>query len=717
MSMQPGPLDRTFLCEVIGGSAAYVELRPLAVAAPDGDAWLETLDRQRCLQLFPNTGSVLWFRALPLPKLRTTWEVRIAESPTFRPDGAGSSRFRTVECVPAVELLDFRSKGGPEVARELLGDGIRLSRPPSASAYAWCPPEAIGPLVLREASRGVWQLPAESAQMPLKVWQEPEARAILQIPGEVGASVFATGRARPSKLLGQVDWSDDKTLLVRVLQDLRRLDKAYTDSLGLTLLALKHYADAMPVGPTRADNHLIVQRLTRAEGLLARLKDRAPLEEEVAKGLMDLPAARLLLTSELERQQQLARSAMRVEQAEHEERLRANVLQRDDMARQIADLERRIDERAAQLASDLEMLDADMRHRLQELAEQPLKALTDAFIARAAGHPFAAAITPTRPAALPKTPPDKRVAPENIAETDLAGFLGELDRRLAALGFTRQLSRVLLAGFLSGGAPLLIGASARRVLSAFADCLTAEGPTLIDASAAAFRVDDLLVEFDDSGAPRPNSFLGLLTAASHQRMHVVVLDGINRGPIESYLTPAVESYRDGQRGLSRRLTVERGAVDVDCWPEEVLLSLTVTDGPTVLPVPAHFWAHCIVIALEEFVGEGGPRPLAADEVRLAVSPRTFAGWRKQASLIDANDYREVARSVAGKVDPGSLEVGVRFFGALALVEVKQEPALAQAIAGCLCPLLAARGTEYPDEGTFDDDRVKRSWAHVRVLSH
>ena len=93
-------------------------------------------------------------------------------------------------------------------------------------------------------------------------------------------------------------------------------------------------------------------------------------------------------------------------------------------------------------------------------------------------------------------------------------------------------------------------------------------------------------------------------------MFLVILDGVNRAPAESYLLPLLACYLDAQRGITSRTLplFHEAAVSPDDpyiasaqlrWPKNVLLTGTVADGRNALTLPNELWGSTCLIKLDE----------------------------------------------------------------------------------------------------------------------
>jgi hypothetical protein len=92
----------------------------------------------------------------------------------------------------------------------------------------------------------------------------------------------------------------------------------------------------------------------------------------------------------------------------------------------------------------------------------------------------------------------------------------------------------------------------------------------------------------------------LRQAQTDGRLHIVVLDGINRAPVEAWLSPLLEIYNDAGRGSQPRQLLLRGELGYEwfAWPRNVLLAATAVPGAATIAPPAAFWGSACLIDTE-----------------------------------------------------------------------------------------------------------------------
>src|SRR5690606_29451290 len=98
----------------------------------------------------------------------------------------------------------------------------------------------------------------------------------------------------------------------------------------------------------------------------------------------------------------------------------------------------------------------------------------------------------------------------------------------------------------------------------------------------------------------------ILEASRSDDLYVVVLEGLNRAPVDSYLLPLLESRSDTWLSRSPRtipLAAERAVDPSDpywhvlrvAWPPNVLLAALPVFGGSALPLPESIWRYAVLV--------------------------------------------------------------------------------------------------------------------------
>jgi hypothetical protein len=328
-----------------------------------------------------------------------------------------------------------------------------------------------------------------------------------------------------------------------------------------------------------------------------------------------------------------------------------------ELETETAQLERRrvqqAEEIERQAVAACEALEQAMAQQLAEIMNRPAEALANIAVVRAALN--LNALLPESSIAQPRPERNEHIQalihpsiPPHLSQA--SGSKVEILREQQELQVLAEAGtaslcdattlRTLHAALLSGLVPVLAGVAAYEVLECYARC--AAGGRLLWLPVPATVIDpcDLLGRFNPTSmrfAPQPNGLLDLLLCAqSSEELFVVVLDGVNRAPIDAYLSPLLALYADTwlEPGRRRSLSLAHPSVVEQTgwaaaarltWPPNVLLAAIWTDGLVSAAPPLSFWEAVALIQ----VGRDATSPVSdRGEPEPALSTAPFAIWQK-----------------------------------------------------------------------------------------
>jgi hypothetical protein len=199
----------------------------------------------------------------------------------------------------------------------------------------------------------------------------------------------------------------------------------------------------------------------------------------------------------------------------------------------------------------------------------------------------------------------------------------------------------------------------------------------------------------------------LLSPPTDELIHLVVLDGVNRAPVESYLLPLLACHADANvsRGRSYPLVGAEGhaaslGLSPDgrvAWPPNVLLAGTIELGSTFLPLPSEAWRHGTLLLCDavdpgpelDAFADKHPDERASDGPLSFVRQSTWIEWKSECRGRALAPCVELWAKVAKGTDmPRSVrDVALRFFAASSTL-ADDSTAMADTLAHCLLPLIA-----------------------------
>lgn len=647
------------------------QLRPLYEAAANLLSWCRSLTLEDALREFPNRGLVTWFNPPAAAIEGSVWQFRIEEQRSFNPGNPYHDAYKTMSTpMPAVEILDLRGVGDEERCRlQVTQEGLELTSVPAGRIYLWIDDESwVGPVRLELSNKpNRWVLDPIQQQHPLpQVRPAPTnhvASLIIDMP-----RLFLVPGAATGPRIAQVDWAPDEAVLKRVLRWLRRIDRAYTDKFELTERAIDRAVELLSsAGLSTADHCLELQRLRRARGVVESLAERQELVDTLIRDILQVPSIRASIEGVVDRVRQDTEDQVRAE-------LEDSINRVAELQAEKARLDEEIAELRATLSAQVDELDTVVAQRVTELMARPGRALTELAILRAAVGLAVMGPKPGTEVAPTSTEAGNRVqapsslshlAPSVSGKSREAMYLGDqaqlrqaLRRAFRARSVSTRAAKMLHAAFLAGVMPVLAGSGAFKALEAYAESVTGGRWLWLPITPAILGPSDLLGQVD----PAARCFLpatgGLLDLLLHARgtdeLYLVVLDGINRAAVETYLTTILACYSDawcGGRGRALPL-LHPSAVSPDDpyasvpwlpWPPNVLLAGTLVDGAVSVPIPPSFWTAATLIHLDAFntevgAGEASARavsgqPDSAESPTTAVSLETWRAWQGKVDAV------------------------------------------------------------------------------------
>lgn len=647
---------------------------PFAFVSPT-HSWSE-MDRQwktiaDVLQEFPTRGNLIWLD-LPAetPSAGSLWFFRREENPR---QGA-TNRYRVHDPEEVFEIIDLRQHGD-EGARAILTEvGLFLQSPPTSRVYIWFERRfALGPVSLVHADRpNFWRLDPNTYHEPIDVVEiEPDPIAVGIDPKR--SRLVMPPYCRPQPTGEQVDWAPDTVVLERAIKLLKRIGPELWEKLSLSERIIEEM-----VADFRLDEEsdglvgLRLRRLKRARAILDSLRLTKNEAERLTRELCEVP----VIAHRLEAVQETARSEALMAAEKEAAKLRQAALREAEHIRQEAETEAaairaasdqaraeldrltaEIEHKRAELMAQADALDTELESRLSNLLSRPERLLADVAILRVASRLWngamidqkshASALTNGHDASSlhrqrPPFPWDDDLV-EPVLLNDEEEFWQTLRSVIRRQGGSRDDAVLLHASFLSGAMPILAGPNAYETLDVYATVATGGRLLWLPISPSTLEPGDLFGRSDSvSGRfiPHAGGLLDLLLhASSTEDLFLVVLDGINRAPVEAYLLPLLSCYADSWRGGGGRTLPIAHPYTLDPkspyaaaawlrWPRNVLLAATLVKGTAVLPMPVDLW--CFATRIDVAYTGGlldGAGYLSKSEIR-HVPLETWELWRQ-----------------------------------------------------------------------------------------
>lgn len=580
-------------------------IRPLA--AETDDSW-ETIASPE--SEFPTRGSIFWPRAAGA---RENALVRFHAKENDIKNG-GPDEFMAVDPQMSFEVIDLRAVGDCEQVRLALTYGIELPYLVSPKYLIRCADDlVVGPITLVSDSSGKTTL-EKNNRARVHCYQLAQ-NAFLGVELEGKMHTILASNLPPTPY-SYVDWDDDRLVMRRAIEAAAKM-KGNSTNLPRQLIE-DATVELTQYGPA-ANARLEIYRLTRAKQLAADTKQVVSLAGEIFTGLRDHPsvvqevqkfvlAQRDEIRSKIEREhaaEQDALTKLRQQRKETEESLRS-------ASRQLEETETRLREQASGIETALVgRIDHVLGNVPALLADV---ALLKPFLEGWASQNQATSSRGTETLAVGDGAPLNVEWPSaKVKIADIKNLRTRVIRTLRALGVATTAYQPIHAAFATGLVPIVTGARALEALEAYAHVMCGGRVLVVEVTSAIADVQDLFGKLEGRiFTPHSAGLIDALRAArEHEGPFLIVLDGANRGPTDSYLLPLIRLVRN--RAASIPLfhpqaidpsNAYRSEARVQ-WPPNLLLAATAIEGPTTLPIATDVWNESILAVAEadsEFTG-------------------------------------------------------------------------------------------------------------------
>jgi hypothetical protein len=641
----------------------FALLRPLCKASADFSEWLPVDNAE---EDFPNRGFITWYAVPKDIEIDSVWQFRTEESFTYEKDNPEHDRFFAAKSpAPAQEVIDWRRDDQPYeseiVRRDVVDEGIWLSHPPSPFVYLWVDDHTfIGPVHLWQHGEK-WRVRADQTlQRPVGEFSIPKERiAELRIAG--AKRFFLTPSAQTGAPVRLLDWSTDDIVLKRVLQWLKKADAGYASAANLTKEAVNRAASlARSEVVASGEAALLTHRLQRALALVSTLEENSSLAQAIQADLLNLPSASAIINGAADAERQRVRDEIRAELASEISQVNSLRATKNTLEEKINGLENKLTEIAEEVSRKIEesrsALEEAMAEQLSDVMSRPAHAVANIAILRLA---LGLNEQPGSSGSLVRTAKDAGVSRQivtarvwhapNDSQVNVLSSQDDLQQSLSAVFESKQfdpiIGRTLHATFMAGAMPVLAGDASYEAVECYASCVAGGRLLWIPVLATVFEPGDLLGRFEIKSKqfmPHPSGLVDLLLHAhSSDEFYIVVLDGINRAPIDAYLNPILSIYSDVRLEEHRRRKLPllpAGVIGQDApyaaaarlaWPPNVLLAGIWSEGTAGLPTPPAFWDASTLISVEQSIDADGTSSNRKfnDSTTSTVSLTQWSKWR------------------------------------------------------------------------------------------
>jgi hypothetical protein len=734
--------DRVYLGTVTEIHSTYegarlAILQPLIRSDWSGNDWEGALRDGE--EEFPDRGKVFWWDVPDSVEDGSLWQFHAELHPTYDPPEK-PEKYQAVSPVPPVEVVDMRRHWSEaKVRRQFTGEGAYLHDEPIVpDVMIWFEKETwIGPVRIERVKPHLWKI-ADSEDLSRLECHEVSSALLRPMKVEGRRRIFLSPSLEAGRRLGFRNWMPDDQLASSVLSRIRRLDQAAFEALNTTYRAFDSYQVVLKTaGLEGLDREREEARQKRVVELRQIISENEKLLKEAAEMVLSTPSVQEEVTN---RKKQIYEEVRRQEQEKvatelrdrREELVRVSAEIEDsavklsDMRREIEAKNAEIDALAGELDRATERFKADLSRRLRELSESPEQAFAEVAMLRAlvgpvvgesaasngdsaqvapppesgAKLPNGREATPSPAAPLIHAPPT-HPGPEAPTIGDARDVLKRIRDTFKREGLSPTLGVHIHCGFLAGAVPIIAGTRAFNSLAAYASAVAGGRLLWVPVPGSAFEPQDLLGRYDPATGtlvPHPGGLLNaLLEARESDQTSVVVLDGFNRAPVESYLLPLLQCYSDGWGGSGRRSIpvapagLVRGpepypGITRVAWSPNLLMAVIPSDANGTFPMSPSVWNHMVLIDADgasypTTAPEGGQEPVQSAAREL------WGKWRDATRATDlgpAHGAIEPFGDGTSRSVPGA-SIATRVYAAGRVSRLTEAAAVELAIKAALLP--------------------------------
>ena len=571
-------------------------LRPLCVVQRDTGV-AEPIPTDQLYEEFPNRGYVSWLTPPPAAVPGTLWEFKVTEQP-FDSTKSNHDRFKVLSSpVMPYEIIDVPGVTSLECAQLFFAtSGLHLPYTPTERVLLRVGHDKyVGPvhLISRDDSLLTVEVLRNSQPLPPLSVHSLRSERVVSLDCDGCNRMFVPASIKLGLPQTVVDWAPDEFVMKRVLKLAKEAHAPRFAELT------KQVSDALAKLLADFGTGVDLQRLQRASAILsnaAALQQQLPL---FLDELLQSPSVAAAIQEQCEIAKTKAAADLGRDFDNKRSELAALEAKIATLRGEVERCDSRLQDAESAFEARKQALEEKFRARIVELLENPGELIADATLVRALGP--RQSIEPGRidHSVTPRVgfaPPPEW---ESYKIAKRAATLQELKK--SALSHRGDIAsetiRQILATLAAGQIPIVLGTSGLKALLSVGDVVAGGRTLVVSVSPNCTEPLDVFCRAERcvSGAVRSQLLELLRGAEQEEGAFLVVLEGINRAPVESYLYPLANSYCSRFEGIERTIGFWNPSGDSQDgddflahfrWPKNVWLAATAVRGPSVLPLAA-----------------------------------------------------------------------------------------------------------------------------------
>lgn len=546
---------------------------------------------------FPHQGQAFWSN------------VRDAVEKTFvffePADNDGpKDKFRVTEPHVALEVIDLRHLGDLEKIRVALVNGLDGGKLIPGKVLLWCGSDVfVGPVKLIRTPTELIKL-EDAPHHQVQVFSNKKIE-LKHIPDGKNERIITA-----SLILGApdsyVDWDDDHIVARRALSWIADRQKKKNEKAGVTKKIIDEVAEYLSSTGNLNDSNLEQYRLRR----LKEIFKNSSLVSQLIADINDAVRALPNVQNEIENIYSTAKKEA-VIRAESELSSEASKLGLAKAVRQSLEsenkkVEKKVSEVRAEVEKKVSNIELEVSKRLKEVVEKPSKIIAEIPILRAL-------LGVTDSGRVPTTSENNLESQNKVWQRGVKNITEAVEvRRVLTNAFKKRgLAPIgalkIHAAVNAGLIPFVVGPKSFLAIDTYCLVACAARKVNVFVTPSFIEASQLFGRFNTQQGEekyQPNELLSeVFSANKNEGIALAVIEGLNRGPAESYLLPLLNTLDvEGNigevlQGPLKQILNGKSIV----WPKNLRIVATCVEGPTSLPISRDILARGVVIEIDECV--------------------------------------------------------------------------------------------------------------------
>ena len=505
-------------------------------------------------------------------------------------------KYNLDRCDSVREIIDFRNLGAVDEVRKAFATGLRYSGHLPDKSYILCKGGTIvGPLKLSKTTDDL--LHFDAAQLHEIPCYSMDDTPTQEIRLKSETRLVCQDQSKLS-ICSYVDWDSNRNVIKRAIEyAINNTKKSTTSTLNVKDLVAETYQQ-LKDGDDSANLSLQINRLKRTVDIIKQVEVSDEWASELIDNVITLPT----IKKELDSIRDTARKEVRKEVSD---KIRTELdteikevgkvrLEKEKLESDIQKNLKRLEEIKTELESHTGDIKQEIEKRIENIINKPA-----GFIAEAA---FLKAILPHL--SIDKTSKSggsnnaRSKIKWNISETKIStadDLKKQIIKAFRTISVKSEVGIGIHAALTAGIMPILSGFNAGAAVDAYSKIACGGRIFRVPVAPTSLDAVDLLGKFDErQGAfvKRDDNLLEFVDIAKrHPESAIVVFEGINKAPTESYFMPIMETIFFG-KSLPLYFSDVKQNLE---WSENLFPVSTIVDGPTTLPLSAEIWSRSILL--------------------------------------------------------------------------------------------------------------------------